>query len=555
MLFRAPKATRSVPSHEPEWPKSAATPTLAFVVNHEPFYVNWRESLKVMFGRGAVSPTPGAVRLFRRVARKPVGSHKGALSASIVVHFALVLSIAYLPRVLPMDASAAESPSSRVKIYYRIPLQQTVKVLPKIARAGQGGQPGHRASTDQVPKLGSKVSQNVLTAVSKPSLPDNQRQTIFQRSSPPDLRIPTDVKVPNIMLGTPTGSPRAPLTFDPKEVRPVMPARQIESSEAPVVSNAPFSPMNFTNSAHQPRPAIPLSGSSGPLQRSVQAPAGDDLQGDDPNLLAIGVDPAQATPQLSIPAGNRWGDFSIAPPAEKDGVPGGDNGGGTAGGVKQGSTGAGDSSTGIGAGHSGGGGGGDTGSVGTLSIGGSGRGAQGYASLGPTMIESMVYAIPTPVLPRRNSLIVSAGPMGGGGIDVYGALHCDKIYSVFLPMPGKSWMLQYCDPRASASSQGIRTAVIHLQESLVPPDPETRFDFHRLPFRDDKLGKVIVLKGLLRLDGTIGDLQLYQSILPAMDQAALAAFGRWKFRPAMRGGKPVPVEILVGIPPAIPGVH
>jgi outer membrane biosynthesis protein TonB len=33
-----------------------------------------------------------------------------------------------------------------------------------------------------------------------------------------------------------------------------------------------------------------------------------------------------------------------------------------------------------------------------------------------------------------------------------------------------------------------------------------------------------------------------------MDQAAKLAFGRWKFKPAMREGKPVPVEILVGVP-------
>jgi hypothetical protein len=33
-----------------------------------------------------------------------------------------------------------------------------------------------------------------------------------------------------------------------------------------------------------------------------------------------------------------------------------------------------------------------------------------------------------------------------------------------------------------------------------------------------------------------------------MDEAAKIAFSRWKFKPAMRDGKPVPVEILVGVP-------
>jgi len=50
-------------------------------------------------------------------------------------------------------------------------------------------------------------------------------------------------------------------------------------------------------------------------------------------------------------------------------------------------------------------------------------------------------------------------------------------------------------------------------------------------------------------DGTISDLQVYQGIVPQMDEAARLAFSRWKFRPAQRGGKPVPVEILIGISP------
>jgi hypothetical protein len=37
-----------------------------------------------------------------------------------------------------------------------------------------------------------------------------------------------------------------------------------------------------------------------------------------------------------------------------------------------------------------------------------------------------------------------------------------------------------------------------------------------------------------------------------MDEAARLALGRWKFMPAIRGGKPVAVDILVGIQSAAP---
>jgi hypothetical protein len=46
----------------------------------------------------------------------------------------------------------------------------------------------------------------------------------------------------------------------------------------------------------------------------------------------------------------------------------------------------------------------------------------------------------------------------------------------------------------------------------------------------------------------VDGLQVYQGLLPEMDEAARTALARWKFTPAMRGGKPLAVEILVGIP-------
>jgi TonB family protein len=61
-----------------------------------------------------------------------------------------------------------------------------------------------------------------------------------------------------------------------------------------------------------------------------------------------------------------------------------------------------------------------------------------------------------------------------------------------------------------------------------------------------------VLKGVIKEDGTVDGLTIYQSIVPAMDEAARQAFSRWKFKPALREGKPVAVDILVGAPPELP---
>jgi TonB family protein len=90
--------------------------------------------------------------------------------------------------------------------------------------------------------------------------------------------------------------------------------------------------------------------------------------------------------------------------------------------------------------------------------------------------------------------------------------------------------------------------VVHMEEGIVQPDVTTRFDFRRLPVPFEKKNKPIVLKGVIKEDGTVTDLKVYQGIVPGMDEAARVAFSRWKFKPAIREGKNVAVDILVGIP-------
>ncbi len=94
--------------------------------------------------------------------------------------------------------------------------------------------------------------------------------------------------------------------------------------------------------------------------------------------------------------------------------------------------------------------------------------------------------------------------------------------------------------------------VAHFGEGLVPPQAESKFDFQREQVPPEKVGKLIILKGVLRTDGFIDELQVYQSVLSEMDDNARLAFSQWKFKPALRESKPVAVQVLVGIPTALP---
>jgi len=91
-----------------------------------------------------------------------------------------------------------------------------------------------------------------------------------------------------------------------------------------------------------------------------------------------------------------------------------------------------------------------------------------------------------------------------------------------------------------------------MEEALVPPEAETRFEFKRTPLPPEKLHKYVILKGRIEEDGTVADLKVFQGLSDEMDAAAKLAFSRWTFKPAVKAGKPVSIEILVGIPSAAP---
>jgi hypothetical protein len=262
---------------------------------------------------------------------------------------------------------------------------------------------------------------------------------------------------------------------------------------------------------------------------------------DDKSLLSLSTDAAPDTAQIALPAGNKYGEFSISPAGTRFGSPGG-TGEVSIGGASTGISSGGDGSTGVGSGNRGGGGGG-TGTAPAVSLKGPVVVAEGF--------HKMVFPVPAAAPVRRNAMVVSTGPMGGGGLGVYQALPCTRVYTVFLPMPVASWILQYCAPGQTGgphvSPASGSATMVRMEAPLVPPSPMEKFDFHRSSV-SEKAPKNIILKGSINEDGSVANLKVYQGIMKELDEPARIAFTRWKFAPAMRAGKPVAVEILVGIP-------
>jgi uncharacterized membrane protein YgcG len=526
-------------------------------VQRERLRLAWWESLKTLYKTPRLRRGKTHSHILRDVHLDVVRPNSKFQTLSLVAHLALILTLIYIPVASrAREVMIQDVPGNAEKIYYRLTVINPQK-LPRIAPVGAGAQPGKGDLVQRVPALGSTVRQHNLTVVSRPLRPDNTRQTIFQPIVPPNLRIITELKLPNIVEARPVMVPKPKVALNAKESKPNVPKKRTLTAPAPSLTATNITLTDLTNPTNaQPRLPVPPPSPSDPVptptaeNAEVGANSAAGLESQTQNhgngLVVISTDPGQASDMVALPTGNRWADFSISPAGSMPGSPGGTSqhrpSVGTGGGA------GGDSSTGIGKGESGGGGG-SSGESGSLSVSGTGGGAAA-GTLGPGVPLSMVYPVVASLLPRRNALVVSAGPMGGGGLNIYGALKCGKIYTVFLQMPGKAWTLQYClssDTKETRPSQ-TSSAIVHMEQGITPPDAESRFDFKRLPLPEDKVHKLIVLKGSLREDGAVENLQVHQGLLPMMDEAARLAFSQWKFKPATRGGRAIPVDILVGIP-------
>jgi hypothetical protein len=482
-------------------------------------------------------------------------------SASLAVHAAAIFLIVYLHQQFSDSVDAFNSPEPQPEvIYYRVPVQKLPKTLPHIAPVGPGGHPLTGPVRERPAARGSSTSQGVLTIVSKPAHPDNFHQTIIQPSSPPELKITADLKLPNVILGKPIDAPKAPLQFNPSAAKPTQRERQTNAEPAPSATQdvaANPVPTFLTPATFKPSMPVPVT-QGGAVRRSssgngnVQAPdVSTASSGDSATLAVISSDPGAASmSQIMLPPGNRYGEFTTSATENGAGSPGGSRTGVTGGGSGAPGKG-GDGSTGPGAASSGGGG--LSMSEAPVSISGEGTNAGASGMLGAALARGIIYPVPAVFNVRKNSLTVVTGSIGGGGLGAYGALHCGKIYTIFLPMPGKNWIMQYCAQNSTDAPPVPNSATVaHFGEGLVPPQAESKFDFQREQVPPEKVGKLIILKGVLRTDGFIDELQVYQSVLSEMDDNARLAFSQWKFKPALRESKPVAVQVLVGIPTAQP---
>ncbi|HEV2387845.1 MAG TPA: energy transducer TonB [Candidatus Acidoferrales bacterium] len=546
---------------------------LKFLVERKPLFRGWGGAITVLL-RGRAPRLAGWITFFdKSPMRLDQPRRSGMLSSSVIAHILFFLLVLRIPwALLFTEPKAADLPLPTVDfqpLIYPLPTHRVEIPSPPKSPAKEEKRTAESSSSKgQRSPVGSGVKTPQptpqFTLVLKPPRPDNNHQTIIQAGTPPDVRIKHDVPLPNVLLAGVVSAkdPRLPLTgMSPKPVaRPTAgaAAMKIDQPTIPDMALAVQIPVNKMPLLPSPEVALPVPApqqSLGSIFASNRQGAAESGRG----LLVLGANPTPPSDLMSLPPGNRYGEFSVSLMGSKAGVPSGPGGpmmggGGTAD-VRAAGKGAGN---GLGSGNmevSG-------------DVGGAGNGSSAVAAFGPTsngsgeeegilppwMVSSLVYPVKAAVKLPAINLIVTAGPIGGGGLGMFGVLSCPAIYTIYLPMPGKPWVLQYCQHSAApAVAPAVNGGAIRLGTGIAPPQPESEFDFHRPPVEEYKRDKMIVLRGLLGIDGQVKSLNIYQGVSPIADQAALAAFAAWRFRPASdEHGKPIAVDLLVGIPATVP---
>jgi protein TonB len=98
------------------------------------------------------------------------------------------------------------------------------------------------------------------------------------------------------------------------------------------------------------------------------------------------------------------------------------------------------------------------------------------------------------------------------------------------------------------SQEGSDGETYKVGQGVTPPRPVSSPDpnYPKLPKGSPKQG-VVVLKLVVDEKGLPRDIQIFRSLTPEFDRAAIEAVEKWTFVPSTKDGRPVRVQINVEV--------
>ena len=508
-----------------------------------------------------------------------------------------------LPNIVKWADSAPANPRLRIRPSASAPSrrrarQAVVPEAPKVEKA-----PGQMnfAAGQTTPQPGLPVAGAAA--------PTQRRRSGEETSVPEAPNLEKNPGQLNFAAGQVTNpQPRLPVVPSVAPVRHSRADEEAPAAEAPKLEAAP-SQVNFAaNAASEPQPRLPLCPSdSAPVRGSNRTttkdaePApeiGPASSGDasTQQFIALSATPAPVPPPAKPPEGSLSARLTISPEGTQPGVPGGaakapagTTGGSGANGAREAVGGKGGVSSSRTATSQAGasGGKGATGPAGVTITPSSGltypvAGAPGTsapsanaARPGVTAVSSANSITPanssrpasTPVAsneapstpktpaaqPQPEPVNPSRTPaMGMENIEATATpeqiLGDKRIYTLYVNMPNLtsttgSWVLNFAQLQSEGipggGGDGDLSGPVPIRK-VDPKYPPTLIAGH--------VEGEVVLYAIIRRDGSVDSIQLLKGVDPELDQNAMEALARWKFRPALRHGTPIELESVIHIP-------
>ena len=475
-------------------------------------------------------------------------------------HIAFII-VLYLVCTLPFfnRPPKLQSPFENTKVEY-YPVSE---YLPPINTASEAPVKPRQGA----PKL---ARQEILSV---PPEADNNHQTIV---TPPKVKLNHDVALPNIVAWTPVPAAQ-PIAasarsvsqlkvpqFDAQVVAPTADVSQLKSKlqlptlPQPSVVEPPLSPDQLKlqkgdlNMAQlEPEvaaPKLPVAaqrasgvGDNGaanvPPPANVQNLPASQGQG---QLIALGLSPADVRGPITVPSGNRSGEFHASPGGKPD-APGTPNV------VGNGNDASGGAGRGAGNGLPPG-----------ITVGAAPPGAITSAIAGspakppasnPDMEarKRMIAAAMKPSLPSYHDRRPPAPPptlSDDPDVSIEKRVFRAKpYYSLIMNMPNLtsatgSWIIRFAELKET-TDKGLLTAPV----ATTKVDPAYPPDVLR-----DRVEGTVTLYAVIRADGTVEGIKVLNSLDSRLDANAMRALSGWHFRPGTKNGEPVALEAVVQIP-------
>jgi len=482
-------------------------------------------------------------------------------------HIAFITAV-YILCTIPLfrhRAPRLQSPFENTKVEY-YPVSE---YLPPI-------QTGNRAALK--PRKGApKLAKQEILSV--PPSPDNTHQTIV---TPPNIKLKQDVALPNIVAWTavPAAQPIAASArsasqrrvpqLEPQVVGPaadvsqVKPKLQTPPELLPSVVEPALTPdqlklktgqINMSQLEPQvaaPKLPVPAQRAGGETDNSAKKAAEAAAPGAQPNvtgigsnksqgqLIALALNPSDVRGPVTVPQGNRSGEFHASPAGKPD-APGTPNVTATGSGTGTGSG----SGSGNGAGNG-------NGLPPGISVGAPPPGATTSAVAKPPAAKpdaeankaliaaAMKPSIPTVRQPPPPPPALSDDPDRSIESRIFGSR---RSYKLIMNMPNLtsvtgSWIIHFAELKPTDDKSALSAPVATMKvDPAYPPDV----------LRDKVEGKV-TLYAVIRTDGTVDEIRVLDSLDSRLDATAMRALSRWHFQPATKNGEPVALEAVVEVP-------